>query len=117
MNVFVAKLNPTTTSQDLEALFGVYGALVSAKVIFDRETGNSKGYGFVEMKNDDEARTAIQALNDSEVKGNQIVVKEAIPKEDHDGRPSRKTFQKRGDFQDRTGGFQERKGNFGNRRY
>ena len=110
MNVFVAKLNPSTTSQDLEALFGVYGEIVSAKVIFDKETGNSKGYGFVEMKNDEEAIAAIQALNDSELKGNQIVVKEARPREEQPQRPQRKTFQ-------RKGGFQDNKGNYGNRRY
>ena len=132
MNVFVAKLNPATTSQDLEALFGVYGEIVSAKVIFDRETGNSKGYGFVEMKNDDEARAAIEALNESEVNGNQIVVKEARPRDEHESKSPRKTFQRRGDapdrrgggFQDRRGGYQDRrsgpqdrKGGFGERRY
>jgi RNA recognition motif-containing protein len=111
MNVFVAKLNPSTTGEDLEALFGVHGEIVSAKVIFDKETGNSKGYGFVDMKNDDEARTAIEALNDSEVNGNQIVVKEAIPREEGSNRPQRKTFQRKGDFQERRGG------NYGSRRY
>ena len=109
MNVFVAKLSPATTAQDLEALFGVYGEIVSAKVIFDRETGNSKGYGFVEMKNDDEARAAIEALNDSEVNGNQIVVKEAKPREEHESRAPRKSFQKRGDYQDRREGSGNRK--------
>ena len=111
MNVFVAKLSPATTGQDLEALFGVYGEIVSAKVIFDKETGKSKGYGFVEMKNDDEARTAIEALNDSEVNGNQIVVKEAMPREERSGKPQRKTFQRKGDFQERRGE------NYGRRRY
>jgi RNA recognition motif-containing protein len=116
MNVFVAKLSPATTSQDLEALFGVYGEILSVKVIFDRETGNSKGYGFVEMKNDDEARAAIEALNDSEVNGNQIVVKEARPKEEHESRAPRKSFQRRGESQERRGGFQDRKGGFNDRR-
>jgi RNA recognition motif-containing protein len=110
MNVFVAKLSPATTGQDLETLFGVYGEIVSAKVIFDRDTGNSKGYGFVEMKNDDEARTAIEALNESELDGNQIVVKEAIPREERSERPHKKTFQRRG-------GYPEQKGNYGSRRY
>jgi RNA recognition motif-containing protein len=110
MNVFVAKLNPATTSKDLEALFGVYGEIVSAKVIFDKETGNSKGYGFVEMKNDEEAIAAIQALNDSDVKGNQIVVKEARPREEQAQRPQRRTFERRG-------GYEENKGNYGKRRY
>lgn len=110
MNVFVAKLSPTTTGQDLEALFGVYGEIVSAKVIFDKETGNSKGYGFVEMKNDNEALAAIEALNESEVNGKQIVVKEAKPREEYAPRAPRKTFQRRGSDQ-------SNRENYGNRRY
>ncbi|HAX96108.1 MAG TPA: RNA-binding protein [Prolixibacteraceae bacterium] len=110
MNVFVAKLSPATTGQDLEALFGVYGEIVSAKVIFDKETGNSKGYGFVEMKNDNEALAAIEALNESEFDGKQIVVKEAKPREDNTPRPQRKTFQRRG-------GDSPNRENYGNRRY
>ncbi len=108
MNLFVAKLSSATTAQDLEGLFGEFGEVVSAKVIFDKETGNSKGYGFVEMKNDEEAKAAITALNDTEVDGKQIVVKEARPREEHAA--PRKSFQKRNDSA-------PRKGNFGNRRY
>jgi RNA recognition motif-containing protein len=109
MNVFVAKLSPATTGQDLETLFGVYGEIVSAKVIFDKETGNSKGYGFVEMKNDNEAMAAIEALNNSEVDGRQIAVKEAKPREEQQRSP-RKSFQRRDDKPDN-------RGNYGNRRY
>jgi len=108
MNLFVAKLSSATTAQDLEELFGEFGEVVSAKVIFDKETGNSKGYGFVEMKNEEEAKSAITALNDTEVEGKQIVVKEARPREEHSG--PRKNFQRRDDSS-------PRKGNFGNRRY
>lgn len=109
MNVFVAKLSPATTGQDLETLFGVYGVIVSAKVIFDKETGNSKGYGFVEMKNDDEARAAIEALNNSEVDGREIVVKEARPREEMQSQGTRKSFQRKGDFH-------QKRSNYGNRR-
>ena len=108
MNLFVAKLSPATTCQDLEKLFREYGEVASAKVIFDRETGNSKGYGFVEMRNDEEARAAIQALNDAEVDGRQIVVKEARPREDQPA--PRRPLQRRGDVA-------PRKGNAGPRRY
>jgi len=108
MNVFVAKLSPATTGQDLETLFGVYGEIVSAKVIFDKETGNSKGYGFVEMKNDDEARAAIEALNNSEVDGREIVVKEARPREEMQNKGPRKSFQRRGDFH-------QKRNNYGSR--
>ncbi len=79
MNLFVAKLSSSTTGDDLQELFSAHGEVASAKVIFDRETGNSKGFGFVEMPNDEEANAAIEAVNDSEVDGKQIVVKEANP--------------------------------------
>jgi RNA recognition motif-containing protein len=61
MNLFVAKLSSSTTGDDLQNLFSKYGEVTSAKVIFDRETGNSKGFGFVEMPNDEEANEAINA--------------------------------------------------------
>lgn len=79
MNLFVAKLNSSITGDNLLELFSVFGEVASAKVIMDRETGNSKGYGFVEMPNNEEANAAIAGLNDTEVEGNQIVVKEANP--------------------------------------
>ena len=88
MNIFVAKLDFSTTSEDLRAAFEQFGEVSSAKVIDDKLTGKSKGYGFVEMPNDDEANNAIEALNESEMAGRTIVVKEATPKED---RP-RKSF-------------------------
>ncbi|MFP4060652.1 MAG: RNA recognition motif domain-containing protein [Bacteroidales bacterium] len=80
MNVFVAKLGSSTTGDDLHQLFSEYGEVVSAKVIFDRETGNSKGFGFVEMKNDEEAYNAINELNEVEFGNSTIVVKKARPK-------------------------------------
>jgi len=79
MNLFVAKLNYSITGDNLLELFSVFGEVASAKVIMDRETGNSKGFGFVEMPNEDEAKAAIAGLNDTEVEGNNIVVKEANP--------------------------------------
>jgi len=81
MNIFVAKLNPRTNDTSLLDLFQEYGEVTSAKVIFDRETGNSKGFGFVEMPDDSEAMQAIESLNESEFEGNTIVVKKARPKE------------------------------------
>ncbi|MBL6448019.1 RNA-binding protein [Fulvivirga sp. 29W222] len=80
MNIFVAKLNYRTTSEELQRQFEAFGEVSSAKVIFDRETQRSKGFGFVEMPDDDAAREAIQALNESEFDGRTIVVKEARPK-------------------------------------
>jgi len=85
MNIFVAKLSYDTSSHDLQDMFEEYGEVTSAKVIMDRDTGRSKGFGFVEMSNDDEARTAISNLNEAEVDGRTIVVKEAEPREDRRG--------------------------------
>ena len=86
MNIFVAKLDFNTSSEDLEAVFSNYGEVSSAKVIFDRETGKSKGFGFVEMPNDDEGYAAIEALNETDLDGRTIVVKKARPREDRGGR-------------------------------
>jgi RNA recognition motif-containing protein len=95
MNLFVAKLSSATTAQDLEKIFSEFGEVVSAKVIFDKGTGNSKGYGFVELKNETDAKAAILALNDTEVDGKQIVVKEARPREENVA--TRKSLRKRFD--------------------
>ena len=96
MNIFVAKLSPVTNQDSLEELFQNFGDVQSVKVIIDRETGKSKGYGFVEMSNDSEARKAIEELNESEFQGSKIVVKESMPKGNHsrDNR-SKKPFRKR----------------------
>jgi RNA recognition motif-containing protein len=80
MNIFVAKLNFKTRKEELEAAFAKFGQVASAKVVRDKETGRSKGYGFVEMPNDDEATNAIAALNEKEFDGKVIVVKPANPK-------------------------------------
>ena len=87
MNIFAAKLNYDTTDETLQAAFEEFGEVDSAKVIMDKFTGRSKGFGFVEMSNDAEARNAINALNDSELDGRTIVVKVAEPKGD---RPQRR---------------------------
>lgn len=85
MNIFVAKLDYDTSSESLEDAFAAFGEVSSAKVIFDRDTGRSKGFGFVEMPNDDEAYAAIEELNDSELDGRTIVVKKAKPREERGG--------------------------------
>lgn len=85
MNIFIAKLSASTTSEDLKSLFEEYGEVTSAKVIFDKETGNSKKYGFVEMTNDTEAYSAIENLNECEYDNSQIVVKKARPKQSTGG--------------------------------
>lgn len=80
MNIFVAKLNYATSEDALRQAFEEFGSVDSAKVIMDRETQRSKGFGFVEMPNDDEANQAISSLNETELDGRTIVVKKANPR-------------------------------------
>jgi RNA recognition motif-containing protein len=77
MNIFVAKLNYSTSEDTLRNAFEEFGTVDSAKIIMDRDTQRSKGFGFVEMANDDEANQAISSLNDTEIDGRTIVVKVA----------------------------------------
>ncbi|MBL7817044.1 MAG: RNA-binding protein [Saprospiraceae bacterium] len=85
MNIFVAKLNYNTSSEALREAFEQFGEVESANVITDRETGRSKGYGFVEMSNDSEGAAAIEALDGSDFDGNTIAVKKAEPRESRGG--------------------------------
>ena len=87
MNIFVAKLNFDTQSEDLKEAFEQFGEVTSANVIMDKETGKSKGFGFVEMPNDDEANEAISQLNHSNLDGRTIVVKKAEPRGGGGGNP------------------------------
>jgi RNA recognition motif-containing protein len=101
MNIFVAKLNFKTTSEDLLALFEQFGEVSSAKVIIDKVTNRSKGFGFVEMPDDNQAYAAINELNESEVDGRTIVVKKARPKEEGDSRPPRSSGGGGGGYRNR----------------
>ena len=76
-NIYVGNINYTTTEEDLETLFGQHGAVRSVKIIVDRMTDRSKGFGFVEMENDGEADLAITALNGSEFQSRSLRVSEA----------------------------------------
>jgi len=82
MNIFVANLNYRIRKENLESIFAEYGEVISSKVIFDRDTKRSKGYGFVEMPNEEQARKAITELNGAEWEGKVILVKESAPRED-----------------------------------
>jgi RNA recognition motif-containing protein len=80
VNIYVGNLPYGISDAELESAFGAYGAVERAKVITDRETGRSRGFGFVEMPNDDEARAAMEALNGEEMSGRKLVVNEARPR-------------------------------------
>jgi RNA recognition motif-containing protein len=80
VNIYVGNLPYNTTETDLESTFAEFGAVSRAKVVTDRDTGRSRGFGFVEMVNDDEAHKAIEELNGSDMDGRKLVVNEARPK-------------------------------------
>src|SRR5207245_8706055 len=84
-NIYVGNLVWETTADDLLALFQEHGQVARAQVITDRETGRSRGFGFVEMDNDAEAQKAIDALNGSPFKGRALTVNEARPRDDRGG--------------------------------
>ncbi len=83
--LYVGNLSYGMTDNDLQNLFEPHGAVQSAQVIKDRDTGRSKGFGFVEMDNSDEAQAAIDALNGQDVNGRALTVNEARPREDRGG--------------------------------
>ena len=82
MNIYISNLSYDVTDKDLNDIFSDYGTVTSAKVIMDRETGRSRGFGFVEMASDEEARKAIAELDQAEFVGKTIRVNEARPKTD-----------------------------------
>jgi RNA recognition motif-containing protein len=92
--LYVGNLNYEVTNSSLEEMFAAHGAVRSAQVVMDRETGRSKGFGFVEMSDDQAAANAMLALNEKEMDGRRLVVNEARPREE---RPAgRGGFRRRG---------------------
>ena len=85
MNIYVGNLSWNLKDQDLANLFTPYGEVASAKIVMDKFTQRSKGFGFVEMANDEHAQAAIAQLNGSEVDGRNLVVNESRPKEEGSG--------------------------------
>ena len=88
MNIFVSNLNFKVKSEDLKQLFSQYGEVVSSKVITDKFSGRSRGFGFVEMKNDNDGDKAINELNQKEYEGRSISVSVAKPRTDSPNRNS-----------------------------
>jgi len=80
MNIYVGHLSREATAEDLRRAFEQFGQVADTKVIIDRVTGISRGFGFVEMPNEAEARAAINSLNGKELKGQQILVNKARPR-------------------------------------
>lgn len=92
MNIYVGNLSWSMTDDDLNNLFSSYGEVSSAKILREKHTGRSKGFGFVEMSDDEAAKSAIEGLNDSEVQGRKIIVNESQPR-------------KEGEYKSRGGGY------------
>ncbi len=89
MNIYVGNLSYDVTQDELSDLFGEFGEVSSAKIIEDRDTGRPKGFAFVEMPNQAEAEAAIASLNEKELKGREIKVNQARPREDRSQRRPR----------------------------
>ena len=85
MKLYIGNLNFKTTGEDLQELFGEVGTVESASVVMDRETGRSRGFGFVEMSSSEEGQKAIEQFNGKEFGGRNLSVNEARPREDRGG--------------------------------
>ena len=101
MNIYVGNLPYGISNDELSEIFGRFGEVSAARIVNDRETGRSKGFGFVEMSNDADANRAIEELNGTEIGGRKAVINEARPREE---RPARREGG-------RDGGFERRGGN------
>src|SRR5260370_38879713 len=82
MKIYVGNLSWTMTDDDLSNLFTQFGSVTSAKILKDKMNGRSKGFGFVEMEDDEAAKTAIANLNESEVQGRKLIVNESQPRQE-----------------------------------
>ncbi len=102
MNIYVGNIAHEATEEDVKQAFSAYGAVSKASIVKDKFTGNSRGFGFVEMSNDEEAKKAIAELNGKELKGRPLTVNEARPREE--GAPRRGGF---------SGGDRGSRGGFG----
>ena len=85
MNIFITKLDYATKESTVREAFEAFGTVSSVKIVTDKISGRSKGYGFVEMENDDEAMAAINGLNETEMDGRTVVVKKSMPKPKSEG--------------------------------
>jgi RNA recognition motif-containing protein len=85
MNIYVGNLSWSMTDEDLNNLFSQYGTITSAKILKEKNTGRSKGFGFVEMEDAEAAKAAIAALNESEIQGRKLIVNESQPRPEGEG--------------------------------
>ena len=115
MNIFIAGLSYNISDSDLTELFAEYGEVASARVISDKDTGRSKGYGFVEMADEEAGNKAIAALNEAEVDGRKLAVSVARPRTESAPRRSYNGGGNRGGDYNRGGGYGGGRGDRGDR--
>ena len=118
MNLYISNLSYNISDEDLRLLFADYGEVTSAKVIMDRETGRSRGFGFVELSDDELAKKAIEELNQASYDGKVINITEARPREDRGDRGGRFNNNRGGGYgSNRGGGYgSNRGGGYGSNR-
>jgi len=107
MNIYVGNLSWSMTDEDLNNLFSQYGTVSSAKILKDKMSGRSKGFGFVEMDDTEAAKSAIAALNEQEVQGRKLIVNESQP------RPEGSGYKKRSFGNGGGGGYKKSGGGYG----
>lgn len=113
MNIYVGNLSWSMTDEDLSALFSQYGSVSSAKILKDKMNGRSKGFGFVEMEDDEAAKTAIANLNETEVQGRKLIVNESQPRAEGEGGYKKRTGGGFGGGGNRSGGGGGGRGGYG----
>ena len=118
MNLYISNLSYNISDEDLRLLFADYGEITSAKVIMDRETGRSRGFGFVELSDDELAKKALEELNQASYDGKVINITEARPREDRGDRGGRFNNNRGGGYgSNRGGGYgSNRGGGYGSNR-
>ena len=118
MNLYISNLSYNISDEELRLLFADYGEITSAKVIMDRETGRSRGFGFVELSDDELAKKAIEELNQASYDGKVINITEARPREDRGDRGGRFNNNRGGGYgSNRGGGYgSNRGGGYGSNR-
>ncbi len=105
MNIYVGNLSWSMTDEDLNSLFTEYGNVSSAKILKDKMNGRSKGFGFVEMEDDEQAKAAIAALNETDIQGRKLIVNESQPRAEGEGYKKRSGGGGYGGGGNRGGGY------------
>ena len=115
MNIYVGNLSWSMTDEDLNSLFAEYGTVSSAKILKDKMSGRSKGFGFVEMEDEEAAKSAIANLNETEVQGRKLIVNESQPRPEGEGGYKKRSGGGFGGGGNRGGGSRGGYGGGGNR--